>query len=247
MPIILSKYKNMKNNITQPRKKFKLTRFIFRLFMIIFIGYGAYFHYEDISVNIKYRLKDPGEKMLSANVSENELIYTFDNEIYGKIYLYAGTETNVGLRHILARHTRNYFTNYEDKNLITLFDDEITGGDIILIIRDFYNHCIDVEIYNRNPEKNTAYVGFAKINDKRIKCLLVVRREDKKIVTFYPFNLKRKKEILKEKEEKREEEIKKMVQLKEQELERELEQRRLEIEQQVREEIMPDTNEYIYD
>jgi hypothetical protein len=162
------------------------------IFLISFIGYE---HYNQALDNAKLLVYDPAEKVLNANLPNDEILYSFESNHYDKIYLYAGTEEKYGFRHILARHTENYFINFENKNNATMFDNNITGDDLILGIKDFYNHCVDVPPYNNRPDRNIVYIGFANIKDKDIKCLLVVRAKDNSIVTFYPLTEIRENEL----------------------------------------------------
>jgi len=48
-----------------------------------------------------------------------------------------------------------------------MFPEEASGNEIILAIKDFYEHCIDVDAYNRSINRNITYVGFATINNLR--------------------------------------------------------------------------------
>lgn len=170
------------------------------LLIILLGGFITYDHKEYIVDNTKYVLNSPAEFVLNANVPEQDTIETFESDIYGKIYLLAGTEANYGYRHILARHTSEYFVNFDNKNGATLFDDEVGGNDILLGIKSFYNHCVDVEAYNRRTDRNITYVGYTELNKKKIKCLLVVRKKDKGIVTFYPFNEMSAEELIRPKQ-----------------------------------------------
>jgi len=157
------------------------------IFIIVLLGFIGYDHKDDIIDHTKFLINNPAEKVLNANLPQSDTIYDFQSEIYGELYLLAGTEEDFGLRHILARHTKNYFINYKDKNDATQFAENVSGKDILLGIEDFYEHCVDVSDYNSHPDRNIAYVGYADIDGDNIKCLLIVRREENTIVTFYPF------------------------------------------------------------
>ena len=186
--------------------KKKAVFFLIILFISPFGGFIIYEHSEFLIDNTKFLISDPAKSVLNANFPEQDTVYTFQSEVYGKINLFAGTEEKYGFRHILARHTTQYFINYDDKNENTFFDNEVTGGDIIIGIKEFYKHCVDVEPYNNHIDRNIAYVGYTKINGENVKCLLIVRKENKSIVTFYPFKEKREQEILDAIEEKKLEE-----------------------------------------
>jgi len=165
------------------------------LLLIAFLGYE---HHEKVVDQAKMLVHNPAELVLNANLPAEEEMYSFDSEVYGEMYLYAGTEPKYGLRHILARHTSKYFVNYDDKNGATLFEDEVSGGDLILGIKDFYKHCVDVDAYNRKIGSYKAYVGYATLANKKVKCLLIVKESNKSIITFYPFKKLKEAEIQKE-------------------------------------------------
>lgn len=167
-----------------------MKKVLFPLLFIISIAYIGYEHWDEVKLNSKL-IRDPAKIVLNSNYPENKVIFTFDNETYGKISLYAGYQPDFGFRHILARHTEEYFINFEDKNNATMFADESTGRDIIRAIDKFYKNCVEVENYNTHPDRNIAYVGFTGINDERTLCLLVVRKADSSIVTFYPLTEKK--------------------------------------------------------
>jgi len=156
--------------------------------IIIFLsGVITYDHKDELISNSKFLFKDPSELVLNANIPSTDTIYSLENGNYGKIILLAGTEETFGFRHILARHTRGYFINFKDKNNATLFDDQATGKDILLGLEDFYKNCIDVPSYS-TESSNLVYIGFTEIVNKKIKCLLVIGKENNQIITFYPFS-----------------------------------------------------------
>ncbi|MCF6366631.1 MAG: hypothetical protein L3J35_10565 [Bacteroidales bacterium] len=173
------------------------------LLIIVLLGFVGYEHYEHVLDYSKLIIQNPAKAVLNANLPKEEDIYTFDNDVYGTIYLDAGTEPTYGLRHILARHTKQFFINYEDKNNSTMFSEDLSGNEIILGIKEFYEHCIDVDAYNRSINRNIAYVGFTVLNNEKVKCLLIVRKNTKQIITFYPFNEIREQEVLEEIEDER--------------------------------------------
>lgn len=154
--------------------------------IVMITAHPAYVHRNNIAHALEDTFSDRADIVLNANVVIDENIETFKNETYGDIQLVAGSEPDFGFRHILARHTKNYFVNFNNKNNNSMFDDEVSGTDLIYGIRDFYEDCVDIESYNRNARRNIAYVGFTEIDGDRLKCLLIVRRENKQIVTFYP-------------------------------------------------------------
>jgi hypothetical protein len=160
---------------------------VFITLIVILSGVVAYDHKDELISHSKFILKDPSELVLNANIPETDTIYSFNNSIYGEIFLLSGKEETFGFRHILARHTKRYFINYTDKNNATLFDDEASGKDILLGLEKFYENCIDIPSYSTEAA-NLVYIGFTEIEDKKIKCLLVIKRENNQIVTFYPFN-----------------------------------------------------------
>jgi hypothetical protein len=165
--------------------------------------YVAYHNKSFLAQKTNFLLHDPSEKVLNANTSEKDTIISFHHAVHGTIHLLVGTEKGYGLRHILARHTNKYFVNFDDKNKNTLFTDDVNGKEVISAMQEFYKHCVDIGIYNRRADRNIAYVGFVKIKGKDIKCLLIVRKLSKEIVTFYPFNEVREQEILRELEQER--------------------------------------------
>jgi hypothetical protein len=175
-----------------------MRKIISPILILLLSGFIVYDNQDYILDNAKFVLKDPAEKILNANVPERDTIETFYTQAYGTIILFAGLEDDYGFRHILARHTDNYFINYDNKNNNTLFPRYVSGKDIILGIKEFYDNCVDVEAYNRRFDKNEVYLGYTTIQDKRIKCLLVVRKENNEIITFYPFKRRRELEILEE-------------------------------------------------
>jgi len=119
---------------------------------------------------------------VTLNVPFQILDYVIPN-----ISLLAGKKESFGFRHILARHTKRYFVDYNDKNNSTLFADDVTGRDIIRGIESFYENCVDVPAYNREPRNNAVYVGYSDINGTNIKCLLIIKTTTHQIVSFYPF------------------------------------------------------------
>lgn len=157
------------------------------ILIIVLLGFISYDHKDQIIENAKYLLNNPAEEVLNANIPENDTVEVFESSDYGKIALLAGTEEDYGLRHILARHTSNYFVNFKNKNNATQFDDDISGKDILKGIDYFLKHCVDVPAYNRERNRNISFIGFTEIGEQRVKCLLIVRRKDHTIVTFYPF------------------------------------------------------------
>ena len=164
--------------------------------LVLFVMVGAhpaYVYKDKITHKIEDTFSDRADHVLNANVLEEESIEVFKNETYGQIQLLAGTEKDFGFRHILARHTKNYFVNYDNKNENSFFDDEVSGTDLIYGIKQFYENCIDVELYNTRSHRNIAYLGYTELDGKRIKCLLAVRKETMEIVTFYPFDEERRR------------------------------------------------------
>jgi len=152
--------------------------------LVLVVGYD---HKEYLEDNVKYIINNPADEVLNANIPEEEILCTFKSETYGEIILQAGVEENYGLRHILARHTTNFFINFDDKNNSSMFYDEITGKELLLGLDEFVKHCVDVPKYSNNKSDNLVYIGFTKIGGERIKCLLIVMSDTKSIVTFYPF------------------------------------------------------------
>ncbi len=175
-----------------------MKKIISTLLIITLLGFLGYEHREIVIDHTMLIIDNPTTAVLNANLHRDEDVYTFDSDIYGQIQLDAGTEPTYGFRHILARHTSKYFINFEDKNSATLFEDDVTGNDLILGMKEFYKHCVAVEAYNRRSDRNTAYVGFTTLNGNWEKCLLIVRKENNQIVTFYPFREIREREILEE-------------------------------------------------
>lgn len=165
---------------------------------LLFIGLvGTGFVYKDTIIDkTEYLITDPAEIALHANTSQSDTVEKFESEIYGKIHLLVGKEETFGFRHILARHTTQYFVDFENKNGASMFDSDLEAEDILIGIKHFLEHCVEVQAYNSSNERNIAYVGFAKFNDEYVKCLLIVREEDKGIVTFYPFTREREQEMV---------------------------------------------------
>lgn len=171
-----------------------MKKVLFPLFFFVSIIYIGYEHLDEVELNLKL-IRDPAQTVLNSNYPKNNVVFTFDNETYGKITLYAGYQPEFGFRHILARHTEKYFINFEDKNNVTMFSYDATGRDIIRAIDKFYENCVETGEYNRHSDRNIVYIGLTEINDKRTLCLLVVRKEDKSIVTFYPITEKQQIEL----------------------------------------------------
>lgn len=163
------------------------------LLLLAFVGYE---HRDKLDINTNFILEDQAEYVLNANIPDNEIIDTFYNETYDPIYMPVGIEETYGFRHILARHSINYFVNFSNKNEISLFPDKITGSDLINSLIGFYEHCVDVPLYNRQRARNIVYIGFAKIKDERLKCLLIVRQENRQVVSFYPFDEKNIRDVI---------------------------------------------------
>lgn len=170
--------------------------FNYFIYVILLSIYPIYVNHDTIALHIENTISDRAKRVLNANVSKSDTIEVFDNQTYGKIYLLAGLEKTYGFRHILARHTEQYFINYDNKNTNTLFENTVTGTDLIYGLKDFYEHCIDIEVYNLNPNERETYIGYAKIKNKPVKCFLVVQKENREIITFYPLVEKRENEIL---------------------------------------------------
>jgi hypothetical protein len=147
----------------------------------------TYQNKDEIVTQTKFLFSDPAQAVLNANLPEEDTIYRFQSPNYEEIVLTAGTEKDYGFRHILARHTEDYFINFDDKNNATMFDKDVSGKDLVIGIEEFYKHCVEVSEYNTNPNENTSYVGFTEIDDKLVKCLLIIKTTNKQIVTFYPF------------------------------------------------------------
>ncbi len=147
----------------------------------------TYQNKDEITTHSKFLFNDPAELVLNANVPQEDTIYRFKSPNYEEIVLTAGTEKGYGFRHILARHTEDYFVNFDNKNNVTLFEKGVKGKDIVLGIDEFYKHCVEVFEYNTNPDENTSYVGFTEIDSKPVKCLLIIKTANKQVVTFYPF------------------------------------------------------------
>ncbi len=168
------------------------------LSLALLVGYVGYDNRQMLADEAKFLFSNPAEKVLNANLEEKTTIFIYEHEVFGRAILYAGTEPEYGLRYILARHSNKYFVNYKDKNKNTLFPDEFTAKDIVLGLKDFYDNCVDIGLYNRRNERNMVFIGFMKMKKKRVKSLLVVRRETREIVTFYPFNEVREEEIWRE-------------------------------------------------
>ncbi|MGB0525887.1 MAG: hypothetical protein ACPGJS_23105 [Flammeovirgaceae bacterium] len=170
--------------------------FSFILFVVVVGAHPAYVYRDAITHKLEDTFSDRADHVLNANVPETEVIATFKNDNYGEITLLAGNEPKYGFRHILARHTKKYFVNYNDKNEHSLFSDEVSGTDLIYGIKDFYENCVDIDIYNRREGVNHVFVGFTELDGKRIKCLLAVRQDNMQIVTFYPFNKKTESDLI---------------------------------------------------
>lgn len=99
------------------------------LSLLLLVGYVGYDNRQVVSDEVKFLFNNKAEKVLNANLAEKTEILIYENETFGKAILYAGTEPEYGLRHILARHTKNYFVNYQNKNQNTLFDEKMTAKD----------------------------------------------------------------------------------------------------------------------
>ena len=147
---------------------------------------------------VNTKIFDPGKYVLNENVPNDELIEKFHSDLLDEdFYLYAGSEEKYGLRHILARHTNNYFINFENKDYNDLFPPKTNGFDIIYGIKSFLNNCIEdkEEEFILHNKKNRVFLGIAPMDEKEILSVLVVREYDNSIITFYPLN-KSKEQIL---------------------------------------------------
>ncbi len=171
-------YKILKKNI--------MKKVIFPFLFILSIGFIGYEHRDIVQELPEIIKEDPAEYVLNSNIPEAEVISIFNSKHYGEIELDAGEEASYGIRHILARHTTQYFINFDDKNNASFFPSDIDGKDLIKMIDYFYDHCISIPAYNRKTDKNIVYLGFSKINDKEFECLLVVNKQKESITTFYP-------------------------------------------------------------
>ncbi len=137
---------------------------------------------------------DLGDYVEKKSVDDDELLDSMYNPKYGWIKLYVGN-SRYGFRHILMRHTTRYFRDYPEKNNATMFNQFADGTDIWRGMRQMYEHAALVELYNSAFDRNEVYVGVAQIGGDPERCLLVVRKYDKKIVTFYPLSLKREEDL----------------------------------------------------
>lgn len=165
-----------------------MKKIILPFLLVLTFGFIGYEHYDEVLIFTKDIVKNPENRILNANTDEDEIIEKFYNDIYGELVLTAGKETEMGFRHILARHTTEYFINFDDKKISNSFPNEATPRDIIKAIRIFYNNCVDVPKYlNSTANNKTAYIGLTTINGEKIKCLLIVG-DNGKIITFYPYN-----------------------------------------------------------
>jgi hypothetical protein len=129
---------------------------------------------------------DPAEQALYANTSQDELIRTFESELHEPINLTVGAPDTHGFRHILSRHTSNYFHEYANKSQ-NRFGEDITGNDLIWGINDFFQNCIRSELFNTRNEEKMVYVGYANLKGVPTRSLLVVDTQTRNIRTFYPF------------------------------------------------------------
>ena len=160
------------------------------LFIVGLLGaYPAYVHKDFLLNRFENVVSDRADEVLDANTPDDKIIEVFENETHGKITLVAGTEEFHGFRHILARHTKKYFINFERKNNTSHFDEsiEVTGTDIIYALEHFYANCVDVKKYS-NKNGNLSYLGFVNIKGERVKCMLIVKERTNEITTFYPYN-----------------------------------------------------------
>ena len=165
----------------------------FPLLALLLLAFIVYEHIDNLNINRlkkEFSFEDKAEYVLNANISADELIDSFYNETYAPIYLPVGIQEDYGFRHILARHSVNYFVNFPNKNTNSLFPDEINGNDLINSIIEFYEHSVDVRLYNRQKRRSIVYIGYTRIKDERVKCLLIVRQNNRQIVSFYPFSEK---------------------------------------------------------
>ena len=171
---------------------------ILPMMIILSLGYWGYENRTEFyrKANTSFILTDQAEYVLNANIPDDEILDTFYNKTYDPIYLSVGNEPQYGFRHILARHTTQYFVNFDNKNDASFFPKNIDGGDLIDAMEEFFKNCVDVPLYNRQRRnrqdnrainRNRVFIGFTEINEQRIKCLLITRRENNQIVTFYPF------------------------------------------------------------
>ncbi len=129
--------------------------------------------------------KDIYEQLQDANTPESEEIESY-NSILGVFTLKAGNKQHYGLRHILARHTTNYFPSYYKAR--SLFDDDITANELVNSLDYFFDHCVEVYLQKKDPNDDSRGVclGYIKHNGHLIRCLLVYRKSDNSIITFYP-------------------------------------------------------------
>ncbi len=141
--------------------------------------------------------QDLGTYVENKSVPEDELLDSIYNPKYGWVKLYVGNNY-YGFRHILKRHTLNYFSDYYNKNNATLFNKYVSGTEIWKAIREVYQNAALVELYNSAFNRNEVYIGIAQIGGKYERCLLVVRKTDKHIITFYPLSLQREQKLREE-------------------------------------------------
>lgn len=129
---------------------------------------------------------DWGEYVIDESVPEDEVVKEFF--VNGKtFFLFTGkqfenTTKGYGLRHILCRHSEDYFKDFDYKENIALFPANTNVEQIIDGIEEVLK-------YGRvsEPDKSENYTVEYKIfmNNEEVDYKVVIRKSDNSIVTFF--------------------------------------------------------------
>jgi len=145
------------------KSKSKFKRFL----VILILASSIYFAY-----NI-FRGEDPAEYVSDLSVPDTERLHEFKTNNTKTISLYVK-----GLRHILERHSADYYTDYKEKG--TLFHENTTGKQIIKGVQKLILSGDTI----RSQRTNLKIEKVIKLNSVQSKYRLIIS-PDNKIVTFF--------------------------------------------------------------
>ena len=121
---------------------------------------------------------DPAVVLSHIDIAKDEIISEIENDNSDKILLKAGNE-KFGLKHIIKRHSVNYFKEAEQKG--SLFPKGTTGKQIIEGIETTYKYG------EKDPENNggkSVLLHEMNLNGEKGRYRLVLNN-DNEIITFY--------------------------------------------------------------
>jgi len=157
----------------------KLLIFVFLIVLTIFIfkrinkNESSNDEVKDTTSEVIVNNEDIADYVSNLNISDNELIHKFNSNSSKIINLYV-----YGFRHILQRHSGDYFIDYNNK--ATLFPAKTTGNQIVDGIQKIILNGDTVKSNN----SNIVIEERINLNNSSDNYRLIISR-DNKIVTFF--------------------------------------------------------------